>query len=75
MGDSCEGCPAYGQDEFGVWQCKRNEDCRMLYTQQATPHKCPVCLGFGRVQDPVPEATAINSAQCPACGGTGVLWR
>lgn len=44
----------------------------------ATPHKCPVCNGSGKVYLPPPPIT--NTAvfdefkTCNACNGSGVVW-
>ena len=45
-----------------------------------TPHKCPVCNGFGYLsiinQWPIPSLTAIyeNKESCRACHGTCIVW-
>jgi len=71
----CDGCPCWRQDEFDVWHCGRPEKCPLPIRNGELPHKCPVCWGFGKIQDPAPVGIAINTIDCPACGGTGVLWR
>jgi DnaJ-class molecular chaperone len=48
----------------------------------ATPHKCPVCNGQGKVQTPpwLPgdqdtwSAGNIEVYECRVCNGTGVIW-
>ena len=47
----------------------------------ATPHKCPVCKGCGRVSwppgwpcSPFFAAVGTGGHDCPCCGGTGVVW-
>ena len=48
-----------------------------------TPFKCPVCEGQGTVSKPPWIAgdvhtwvdCALRTYPCPACGGTGIIWR
>lgn len=40
----------------------------------ATPHKCPVCKGEGKVSDRTYIGEAVSIKDCPACKGTGVVW-
>jgi len=47
----------------------------------ATPHKCPVCEGCGKVQwppgytgSPFFAAMRTDGYTCPTCNGTGIVW-
>jgi hypothetical protein len=48
----------------------------------ATPHKCPVCNGQGKLQTPpwLPgdqetwSAGSIEVYECRVCKGTGIIW-
>lgn len=40
-----------------------------------TPHRCPVCLGSGIVDESIyTRLPTTTTAPCRSCGGTGVLW-
>jgi hypothetical protein len=40
-----------------------------------TPHRCPVCLGAGKLWDGLPHTTAgVGYVPCHGCHGSGIVW-
>lgn len=43
--------------------------------RRKTPHKCPVCLGSGRISDGRDSSTTVlQTVACHPCSGSGVIW-
>lgn len=39
-----------------------------------TPYKCPVCNGNGAVSGPINLYGHVETHECHACSGTGIVW-
>jgi len=51
--------------------------CNRTTTEVGAPLRCPCCDGWGArdVWQPAQSTSAPDRVACPACGGTGVLWK
>ena len=38
------------------------------------PHRCPICLGTGRLPLLAQGSTTDNERPCHGCGGRGLVW-